>query len=491
VSRPQERLQPPADVIIDTRPLWRILAGHTYRPVVLLAGLLAFLALRAMEPPAGLTAAGQSALAIFALCLVYWVTNVIPLMVTSLLAMVLLPTTGVLSAKDTYALFGNEAVFFILGAFILAASLMKCGLSTRIAIAVLRRFGHTPRTLLLSLYLMNAFMAFFMSEHAVAAMTFPITVEIARVLRLRPERSNYARALFLALAWGSSIGGIATLLGGGRAPLALGMLHESSGQSYSFAEWTLAAWPLVAVLLVAGWTVILRFFPIDVASVRDADAVIEEKALRMGRPSAQERAIGLVMLGTLAAWIVGGEEFGLATIALAGVTVLFVLDIVGWRDVEQYVNWGVLLMYGGAIALGAALNRSGAAAWLAKILLSQWGHSPAAVIALLSAISIVLTEVMSNSAVVALLLPVALGISQQFGIDPRAMAPAIALPAGLAFTLPVGTPGNAIAYSSGYLRLRDMLVPGSILVVIAWGAFNLVARYYWPLIGITLAVPRP
>ncbi len=116
MARPQERLQPPADVIIDTRPLWRILAGHTYRPVVLLAGLLAFLALRAMEPPAGLTPAGQSALAIFALCLVYWVTNVIPLMVTSLLAMVLLPTTGVLSAKDTYALFGNEAVFFILGA---------------------------------------------------------------------------------------------------------------------------------------------------------------------------------------------------------------------------------------------------------------------------------------------------------------------------------------------------------------------------------------
>src|SRR5207237_426499 len=196
------------------------------------------------------------------------------------------------------------------------------------------------------------------------------------------------------------------------------MLHESSGQSYSFAEWTLAAWPLVAVLLVAGWTVILRFFPIDVASVRDADAVIEEKALRMGRPSAQERAIGLVMLGTLAAWIVGGDEFGLV-----------------------------------------------------------------------AAISIVLTEVMTNSAVVALLLPVALGISQQFGIDPRAMAPAIALPAGLAFTLPVGTPGNAIAYSSGYLRLRDMLVPGSILVVIAWAAFNLVAVYYWPLIGLTLAVP--
>ena len=94
---------------------------------------------------------------------------------------------------------------------------------------------------------------------------------------------------------------------------------------------------------------------------------------------------------------------------------------------------------------------------------------------------------MSHSAVVALLMPVALGIATQFGIDPRVMAPAVALPSGLAFTLPVGTPGNAIAYSSGYLRLRDMLVPGSVMVVIAWAAFNLVAIYYWPLIGVTLA----
>src|SRR5262249_19335715 len=115
----------PAEVVIDTRPLWRILVGRTYRPTVLLVGLAAFLVLRLIDTPAGLPPAGQKALAIFALCLVYWVTSVLPLTVTSLLAMVLLPTTGVMSAKDTYALFGNEAVFFILGAFILAAALMK------------------------------------------------------------------------------------------------------------------------------------------------------------------------------------------------------------------------------------------------------------------------------------------------------------------------------------------------------------------------------
>jgi sodium-dependent dicarboxylate transporter 2/3/5 len=478
-----------ANFVVDTRPLWRILAERTYRPGILIGGMIAFLAVLWMPRPEGLSPAGQSALAVFAVCVLFWVTNVLPLMVTSLLAMVTLPTTGVMPAKEAYSLFGNEAVFFILAAFILAAALMKCGLSTRIAVGVLRRFGHTPRTLLLSMFLMNAFMSFFMSEHAVAAMTFPITLEIAAVLRLHPHRSNYARALFLSLAWGTSIGGVATLLGGGRAPLAIGMLRETTGASFSFLEWSVLAAPLVVMLLVIGWVIINVFFPIDITSVRDADSIIEEKSLRMGRPSAREKMVGAIMFTTLAAWIIGGEEFGLASIGLAAVVVIFLIGIFQWSDLERNVNWGVLLMYGGAIALGAALNRSGAAAWVANALVSSWGTSPIMLLALLAAVSIVLTEAMSNSAVVAFLLPVAFGIAQNFGIEPRAMAPAIALTAGLGFTMPVGTPANAIAYSSGYLRMRDMVVPGALLSFASWASFMLVSLYWWPLIGVPLLKP--
>ncbi len=475
---------PYAHVAVDTRPLWRILLDRAYRPGIIALGVVLYGGVRLAPAIGGLSPGGQKALAVFAVCLVYWVTNVLPLVVTSLLAMVLLPATGVLSSKETYALFGNEAVFFILGAFILAATLMKCGLSTRLALAILRRFGRTPRTLLRSIFLMNAFLSFFMSEHGVAAMTFPITLEIATVLGLRPRQSNYGKALFIAMAWGTQIGGIATLLGGGRAPLALGMLREASGQSFTFLEWSLTAWPIVIALLAAGWIILVRWFPIDVESVRAADEIIEEKMLRMGRMSVRERSIGLVMLATLAVWIVGGEELGLANVALASVVAMFALGLVRWPDVEPFVNWGVLLMYGGAIALGSALNRSGAATWLADVTISRWATSPAGVIAIISALGIVLTESMSHSAVVALLMPVALGIATQYGIDPRVMAPAVALPSGLAFTLPVGTPGNAIAYSSGYMQLRDMLVPGSIMVVIAWAAFNLTANWYWPHLGL-------
>ena len=472
------------EVVVDRRPLWVILLGRSQQTAVVIAGALLYWVIVSVHLPGDLTPAGQKALAAFALCVFYWVLNALPLMVTSLLAIILLPLSGVMQSNQAYALFGNEAVFFILGAFILAACLMKSGLSTRIALTILHRFGHTPRRLLLTIFLLNVIMAFFMSEHAVAAMNFPIVVEIVSVLGLARQRSNYARALFLAMAWGSSIGGIATLLGGARAPLALGILREATGASYSFLEWTLLALPLVLILLVCGYQIILRFFPIEIDTVQAADSALNERWMKLGRASFEEWAIGVVMIATFIAWLIGGEEFGLANIAIAAVVVLFVLRVVTWRDIERYVNWGVLLMYGGAIALGAAINKSGAAGWLAHMTISQWASSGTMVVLLMSLVSILLTEAMSHSAVVALLMPVSIGVAHEFGLDPRIMAPVVALPAGLAFTLPIGTPANAIAFSSGYLRIRDLLVPGALLEVLAWVAFNVLAHWYWPLLGV-------
>jgi len=477
------------EVAVDTRPLWVLLLSQSRKTALVIFGAGLYWLTVSRPLPAGLHPEGQKALAAFAVCVFYWVFNVLPLMVTSLLAIILLPLSGVMPSAQAYALFGNEAVFFILGAFILAACLMKSGLSTRIALSILHRFGHTPRQLLLTIFLLNVVMAFFMSEHAVAAMNFPIVVEIVAVLELPRRRSNYARGLFLAMAWGSSIGGIATLLGGARAPLALGILREATGASYGFLEWMVLALPLVVVLLIGGYQIIVRFFPIEIDTVQAADAALSDRWLKLGRPSYEEWVIGVVMVVTFLAWVVGGEEFGLANIALAAVVALFVLRVVSWRDIERYVNWGVLLMYGGAIALGAAINKSGAASWLAHVTISQWASSGVTVVLITSLVSILLTEAMSHSAVVALLMPVSIGVAHEFGLDPRIMAPVVALPAGLAFTLPIGTPANAIAFSSGYLRIRDLLVPGALLEILAWIAFNVMARWYWPLLGLHLHHP--
>jgi sodium-dependent dicarboxylate transporter 2/3/5 len=414
------------------------------------------------------------------------VFDLLPLMITSLLAIILIPLSCVMTAPQAYALFGNEVVFFILGAFILAAGLMKTGLSTRIALFILSRFGTTPRRLLVTILVLNAVMSCMMSEHAVAAMNFPILLEISSVLGLSPRRSSYGKALFLSMAWGTTIGGVATLLGGGRAPLAIGILREATGQGFTFVEWSVAIFPLVVALLIVCHFLVTWFYPIDIESVQTADDVLWQRTLALGRMRYKERTMGLVMIGTFAAWVIGGEEFGLAAIALASVVLLFALRVVNWREIEGYVNWGIILMYGGAICLGAAMNKSGAAEWMAQVTISRWAMGGVSVVLIMSFMGILLTEAMSNSAVVALLMPVSLGIAAEFGMDPRVMALVVAVPAGLGYTLPIGTPANAIAYSSGYLTIRDMVVPGFLMAVASWLLFNAMAYWYWPLLGISI-----
>ncbi|MFP6625721.1 MAG: DASS family sodium-coupled anion symporter [Deltaproteobacteria bacterium] len=476
------------DIIVDTRPLWVILLGRSTRLLRIGVGVGAYWAISSMPTPEGLNPEGQQALAVFALCVSFWVLNVLPLMITSLMAIALIPLSGVMSSAQAYAFFGNSAVFFILGAFILAACIMKSGLSTRLSLIFLKRFGRTPTTLLVSVFLLNAFMAFWMSEHAVAAMNFPIIVEIVAVLGLRPGRSNYGKALFIALAWGSTIGGVATLLGGGRAPLALAMLEQATGSvTYTFFTWSLYSLPTVLLMLAIGLIVLLRWFPIDIESVSEAETVLAEKVAKLGRVTFEEKAIGTIMLATVAMWIGYGHTLGLANIAIAAIVVLFLLRLVVWRDVEEYVNWGIILMYGGAICLGAALHASGGAMWLASKTLGPWMGDATSAVASMSLVSWLLTEAMSNSAVVALMMPVGMGMVSDMpslGLTPAMVAPIVAVPAGLAFAFPIGTPANAIAYSSGYLRLRDLIVPGLLMGLSGWVIFNLTVKFYWPLLGI-------
>lgn len=470
-------------VEIDTRPLWVIIALKLRRPFFFAAVGAAFVFLVWMPAPAGLTPAGHRAIAVFLLCLSLWVSNAVPLAITSLLAIVLVPALGVLSGKETYALFGNEAVFFILGAFMLAGAIMHSGLSTRIALSIMDRFGNSPKRLLVSIFLLAAALSFLMSEHAVAAMLFPIVLEIAKALNLRPAKSNYGKLLFFALAWGCVIGGVATFLGGARVPLAIGILKETTGLTIGFLEYTVAVLPLVAVLLAAGYLLLTRFYPIDISGVENAHAVLSKRMKGLGKMTYEEYAVGAVMAVTILAWIFIGRSAGLATIALVSVVTLFVLKLVRWKDIEEYVNWGIILMYGGAIILGSALDKSGAAGWLIDLIIGNWAHAPWAVFAVFSLLAILLTEAMSNAAVIAVLLPVSISMAARLSMDPVVLTFSIAVPAGLAFMFPMSTPANAIAVSSNYITVREMVTGGSIMCLIAWAVFNLSAYFYWPLIG--------
>lgn len=475
---------------IDRRPIWLLIALRGLRPLFFLGLFLLFWFVTSIEVQgdgssgAGLTPAGRNAIAIFLVCLILWVSNALPLAITSIFAIVLVPLLGVLPKEEVYGLFGNEAVFFILGAFILAGAVMHSGLSNRVALAILERFGGSPRRLLLSIFFLAAVLSFFMSEHAVAAMLFPIVLEIAKALNLRPGHSVYGKLLFLSLAWGCVIGGVATFLGGARVPLAMGILSETTDETIGFLSYTVAVFPLVVVMLTVGALVLSRAFTLDVTSVARAHEVLELKMRSIGKVSVKEYSVGALLLLTVLAWATLGTRFGLASIALSSVVALFVFRLVRWKDVEEYVNWGIILMYGGAIILGTALERSGAALWLAEATFGKWIVSPWTAIALFSLFTLLFTECISNAAVIAILLPVGIGLTQRFDMNPLLVTYAIALPAGLAFSLPLATPANAIAVSSNYISVRDMVKVGVVMSLTAWVVFNLLARFYWPLIGI-------
>ncbi|VAV85503.1 Sodium-dependent anion transporter family [hydrothermal vent metagenome] len=471
-------------VKIDRRPIWVLLGLKGLRTFFFLAIFAAFLYVVWMPLPEGLTPEGKNAIAIFLLCLVFWVSNVIPLAVTSIFAIVLVPLLGVMPREVVYGLFGNEAVFFILGAFILAGAVMHSGLSNRIALAIMERNGDSPKGLLLRIYLLSAVLSCFMSEHAVAAMLFPIVFEIAKGLNLRPGKSGYGKLLFLSLAWGCIIGGIATFLGGARVPLAVGILKETTGATIGFFEYSVAVMPIAVIMLAIGYVVLTRSFKCEITSVAKAHAVLEKRIHAMGKITVNEYAVGTVLVLTVFAWILWGHSQGLATIALFSVVVLFIFKLVRWKDIEEYVNWGIILMYGGAIILGTALEQSGAAYWLADRAIGGWISSPWAAVAFFSFLTLLFTVGISNAAVIAILLPVAVGLTSSFGMNPTVVAYAIAVPAGLAFCLPLSTPANAIVVASNYISVRDMAKIGIIMSICAWIVFNLVARFYWPLVGV-------
>jgi sodium-dependent dicarboxylate transporter 2/3/5 len=274
-------------------------------------------------------------------------------------------------------------------------------------------------------------------------------------------------------------------LGGAGAPLALGILGEHYGLSIGFLDWMLAAAPFSVVLMAIAFFLLPRIIRIDVLDVARAREALDQKARELGPLSAREKGVAVITLATIVAWIASGGAVELASIAILAAVSLFAFGLIDWRSVEEYVNWGVILMYGGAIAIAAALHETGGAGWIADRAMSGVGGLPSFwMLMVFAIIAAFLTEAISNVAAVAVLLPICFGVADGTGVPPVAVVFAVAVPAGLAFALPMGTPPNAIAYSAGYFRLRDSVGAGSLLRIVALVILMLVVRFYWPFLGI-------
>lgn len=462
-------------------PRWRfgsLLFGFT----VALSGLV-------IPPPDGLSPEGLRAITLLAGAIVLWVLQPIDLAATALLGMAGIALLGVLPPGEAFALFGNQAVFFVLGVFLLAAVLIETGLATRAALTLMSRFDRSPAQLSTAVLLMAVSGCLFLVSHAVAAILFPILLEVCRALGLGHGESSYARRLLLSMAWGSIVGSNLTFLSSVRIGLALGLLAQfeadrGSGDGISFLFWMAGSTLVVVTMTVVVAAVLARYHPPEELDMRPAIELLQSRVRAMGPLRSDEYVALFSLVLMLVGMVSHGQTLGFGTVALGAACVNFVGGSTAFSAAEKNVSWSIFLLFGGAVAMATALERTGGVEWLADTLFSSGRISPWVLVAVVSYLCIVLTEFASNSAVIAALLPICFVLAEQAGLQPRAMVFVTVIPAGLAFVLPTGTPAMAMVFSSGYLKPRDTVVPGLILIHLSWLLMLLVAWLWWPVIGL-------
>lgn len=461
----------------------------------LVAGLAVFALFLVLPPPQGLAVAGWQTLGLALMMAIWWSTEPVPVAITALLPLIVLPLLGIGDIGAASAPYANPLVFLFLGGFLLAAGVERWGLHRRLAWSVLRLMGQGRARLVLGFMLASGFLSMWISNTAAVILMLPVALSVVAAQTPGQDPASerrFALALLLGLAYAANIGGVGTLIGTPPNALMAAYLAERHGIDLSFAAWSAVGVPLVVVFLPLGWLVLVRLvYPVS-GALAGAGALP-----RPGRMGPGERRVGLVFLAAAALWVsrpllnrVPGLE-GLSDpgIAVACGFALFLIPsgdgarpLLRW-DEARGIPWQVLLLFGGGLSLASAMDRSGLAGWIGEGF-AGLGAMPALLfLLLLTATVVMLTELVSNTAVVAALLPVLAGIAAGTGMDPVVLSAAVAMAASCAFMLPAATPPNALIFASGHVRVADMIRAGLVMNLLAVVLVALAARAFTPLLS--------
>lgn len=453
----------------STRKFLAVLSGP------LLGGII-FLMPSSLEPD------GQASLSVLVFCACWWLFGAVPLPVTSLVGLGLLPALGALSVSDALSLFGNQAVFFVVGIFIISSVLLKTGISERFALMGLKRFGSSENSLCWAVLLFSWGLCSITVSHAVAALLLPIILRIIHSLELAFQ-SKLSKRLLLSMAWGTICGSNIGMLSSARASLALELYDEyGSGQKIGMLDYSLATVPVALLSVLIAGIVLQWLFPSTNVSIQPALESIQEKIEAQGAFSKIQLLVCLLLIGMILTMVVLGASY-LGIIALLFTGVFFAFQLISWEEAEKTVNWGVVLLYGGAIAVGSAVHKTGASYWLVERVFPEMTSSIGILLFGIAILTAVFTELLSNSAVIAIILPMGLAIAEQQGIDARIIAIMIPVCAGLAFVLPTSTPAMAMVFGTGYLRTNDTIC-GVLISFLSIIGFLGIVYFLWSSLGI-------
>jgi len=437
--------------------------------------------------------------AVGVLMAIWWATEAVPIAVTALLPILLFPLLQIRGMADTVIPYSNKVIYLFLGGFIVAFAMQRWNLHRRIALNILQYAGGNGRSLVGGFMLASALLSMWVMNTSTTMMLLPIAVSIITVIHKSVKtldedaKINFQYSLLLGVAYASSIGGIATLVGTAPNAIFVAFMQDNYGTEIDFASWMLVGLPLSAVMLPLAWFALTRLvFKVDFVTSHEGRAELKRMKDDMGAISVPETRVAIVFASMAILWVTrpllaklpGLEALEDSMIAMAGALALFLIPsgdkadplLLRWKYAEQ-LPWGVLILFGAGLTLARAVSDTGLAEWIG-LSLQAVGTLPLIALVIVTATLIIfLTELTSNIATTSTFLPVVGAIAIESGFDPILVTVPVTLAASCAFMLPVATPPNAIVFGSGLLTIPKMVRAGIALNII--GIFVVSAAAYF------------
>lgn len=451
------------------------------RKIGLVLGLLAFSYTMLSEPPANMSEQAWATAGVGMLMVIWWITQVLPVPVTSLLPIVIFPLIGISSVREAATPYANPVIFLLLGGFIIATALQRWQLHRRLALLILRLAGSHPHAIVGGFMFASAFLSMWISNTATTIMMVPIAVSLAQVMiggQSKEVADKFTVCLMLGIAYAASIGGLGTLIGTPPNTMMAAFMTETYGINIGFAKWMTFGIPIICLLLPLAWLLLTRLvFIFDLPHNESTVEIVESELVSMGPISTPEIRTAIVFSFIALAWITrpalqqlpGLAELSDTTIAITGAISLFLIpsgdkqkkytQLLDWSTAEG-IPWGVLLLFGGGLSLAAMITSSGLAIWLGGILSVLTNFHFFILILSIVTMVVFLTELTSNTATTATLLPILGGIATAAYIEPMLLIAPMTLAASCAFMLPVATAPNAIVFGSGKVSIPQMVKAG-------------------------------
>lgn len=454
------------------------------RLIALLSGPALFLLIACLPAPAGMPETAKMTAAITAWVAAWWIAEPVDLAVTSLLPLALFPLCGVAPLKSVSGEFGNEIIFLFIAGFFFGKTIERWNLHRRIALRMVYWLGSNPSSTVLGFMIATAFISMWISNTATAVMMTPVAIAVATTARRNQEDEdlNFKKALLLGVGYACSIGGLATLIGTPTNAIFISYVRQKMDLEVSFWQWFMFGFPFALALLLICWVLLIRMFPLSKAGAgrKNTRDSIRAELQMLGPVTLPEQRLMFLFGTVIFAWITGSllwygsvPNCNDTVVAVLGAILLFLVPsgeprtpLLDW-DTAVRIPWGIILLFGGGLALAKGFDQSGLAEWMGEQMKGLSTLSHVMILFSVLAVVVLLSEVASNIATASMMMPVLAALAVSIGAHPFGLLMSATLAASFGFGLPVATAPNTIVFSSGFLSTRDMARAGFLLDLMA------------------------